>query len=41
MFAFVIKGWWDTHVYAGIHQGSEIDVYVNKSLKKYEWRNDG
>ena len=20
---------------------SEIDVYVNKGLKKYEWRNDG
>ena len=23
MFAYVMKGWWDAHVYAGIHQGSQ------------------
>ena len=28
-------------VTSGDNCRSEIDVYVNKGLKKYEWRNDG
>ncbi len=26
MYANVMEGWWDTHVYAGINQGREDDA---------------
>lgn len=34
MFAFVMKGWWDTHVYASIHQGRELYDYIRAEYRQ-------